>query len=331
MSDMAKLLDRISLAGPAHQDPEEKKAEEPVRKMESHVLSVPSSPKVPPLGFYLHFKGHSPEHLKLIHTELRKKAAHGLIWLAGDSSLDNKYWVRKWVEAPWQYENILDPPRSRPDVCYWLNKTLPDGWAAINCAVEASTLADRAGDTLLEQDAFLQEHMQVHDVLIVSVGGNDLIMKPTPWTFFHLLAVWLTPVWLLKYHPSFWALVRILKGQVADYIQKLKKGALFPRTLVCTPYFPCTKPDPMSWAGKLLEKSGYDRNPKHTQAVMRLLYEHATKQIPNVTPVPLFKVLDANNPDHYVARVEPSAEGGALMAKHFCELLEHPDVMYRDC
>jgi hypothetical protein len=67
--------------------------------------------------------------------------------------------------------------------------------------------------------------------------------------------------------------------------------------------------------------TGYDRNPAHVQHLVRMLYEYGTRCIPNVTLLPLFDVLDANDPIHYVARVEPSSGGGRLMAERFCALL----------
>ena len=42
-------------------------------------------------------------------------------------------------------------------------------------------------------------------------------------------------------------------------------------------------------------------------------------------PVPLFRVLDPHQGEHYVAGVEPSEEGGRLMAKAFLEVI-HDDV-----
>ena len=66
-----------------------------------------------------------------VHAELRKGPDGGaggggrrpLVWLAGDSSLDNKYWIPgNTAEAIGGYERVLQPPVSRQDVCYCLNR-----------------------------------------------------------------------------------------------------------------------------------------------------------------------------------------------------------------
>ena len=46
-----------------------------------------------------------------------------LIWTAGDSSLDNKYWFPTHMQAPsGAYRDLLHPPRSKCDVTFWMNK-----------------------------------------------------------------------------------------------------------------------------------------------------------------------------------------------------------------
>ena len=51
--------------------------------------------------------------------------------------------------------------------------------------VEATTLNERSRN-LRPQDVFLQQNMQTNDVLIVSVGGNDVALFPTPCTILSL-------------------------------------------------------------------------------------------------------------------------------------------------
>jgi hypothetical protein len=203
---------------------------------------------------------------------------------------------------------------------------LPEDTVAINCAVEVTTVGERIQNGLLPQDAFLRDRLSTNDVLIVSVGGNEFALKPTNWTRFHMLAVIAAPACTLRYNPSFWALVRIFRDQVTAYVAQLTVRCTVAerkrlRVLVCMIYYPCTVYNPLSWSGALLKLTGYDRNPVHVQHLIRMLYEYGTRCIPDVTPVPLFDVLDADNSTHYVARVEPSSEGGRLMAERFCALL----------
>lgn len=42
-----------------------------------------------------------------------------------------------------------------------------------------------------------------------------------------------------------------------------------------------------------------------------------------VVPVPLFHVLDGKDPDDYVARVEPSSQGGRKVAEYLLNVMEH--------
>ncbi len=83
---------------------------------------------------------------------LRQHFAHtpqaGCIFLAGDSSLDNKHWLQHEprVGAVNGYERILVPPRMVQDVAFHINDRCSETllpWFAVNCAVEESTIAER--------------------------------------------------------------------------------------------------------------------------------------------------------------------------------------------
>src|SRR5262245_23689910 len=80
------------------------------------------------------------------------------------------------------YEHILDPARSVKDVCFWFNHHAAkrgSRFAAVNTSVEASTLQDRAsGSTLLGHDILIRDFVQPDDVIVVSVGGNDIALRP---------------------------------------------------------------------------------------------------------------------------------------------------------
>ena len=76
-----------------------------------------------------------------------------IIWLAGDSSLDNKHWLLgQRVGALGGLEHVLNPPNSVPDVAHQLaaeceQRGLPFG--VMNTAVEESTLGERCGGSVL--------------------------------------------------------------------------------------------------------------------------------------------------------------------------------------
>ena len=64
---------------------------------------------------------------------------------------------------------------------------------------------------------------------------------------------------------------------------------------------------------------GYDANPEKLQLIMRIVFERAISEVrlgqTQVVPVPLYEALDGKDTDDYVARVEPSSQGGQKMAK----------------
>lgn len=144
--------------------------------------------KVSARAYYSEFHGHRVRDLENVLPVLRAKSSR-LIWTAGDSSLDNKYWVEEEASAIGAYKDVLEPARSIQDVTYWLNyhcqnskkKSPRKQTAAINAAVEATTLNERTFQ-LRPQDIFLRDNIQADDVLIVSIGGNDIAMKPCPCT-----------------------------------------------------------------------------------------------------------------------------------------------------
>jgi hypothetical protein len=61
----------------------------------------------------------------------------------------------------------------------------------VNAAVEESTIGGRAAGALLPHDEFVRDHLSPRDVVIASLGGNDIALKPTLATVWHML-------WLAK-------------------------------------------------------------------------------------------------------------------------------------
>ena len=184
--------------------------------------------------FYSEYHGHKPDHLRILYPLLRANS-DALIWTAGDSSLDNKYWFRNRRPAvAGVYGQVLDPPVSVCDVTYWLNSFLveeeedegercasggvgiggggvPIGdcreyvnrrYAAINTAVEATTLNERRLH-LRPQDRFIRDNISSEDVLIVSIGGNDIALCPTPCTIAAMAGLICLPMSCLENARSF--------------------------------------------------------------------------------------------------------------------------------
>ena len=126
-------------------------------------------------NFYTPFHGHDVEHLDIVFKTLKNENDKACIFLAGDSSLDNKYWFNNGASAVNGYENLLQPPQMKQDVCYWLNKKAAEQklpYFCLNTAIEATSLNDRSFNCLLPQDRFIRDNIAGDDILIVSVGGN---------------------------------------------------------------------------------------------------------------------------------------------------------------
>lgn len=127
-----------------------------------------------------------------IHANVRHLIPDArFIYLAGDSSLDNKFWLSGDLPAVPPYDQFLEPPRSIPDVAHWINHFLQeDGihqFVAVNGAVEESTLEARNNNHMLRQDCFIAEHLTSQDVVIISAGGNDIALRPSIGTIWNAL------------------------------------------------------------------------------------------------------------------------------------------------
>lgn len=245
--------------------------------------------------YFAPFHGHDVEDLRAVHATLRREHDGGLVFLAGDSSLDNKYWFESWADAERGYDAVLDPPRCKRDVCYWINREISrverersersersgvvasvPSLACLNTAIEATTLDDRAMGTLLPQDAFIRDHLRPEDVLIVSVGGNDVALAPTLGTALNVATlVHLVPKPLLEsfacvplvpnlaafpcdlgragcglqgclsglaaFPPGFGYLVDLFGNRVQNYARRLCAKTKPRKILVCCIYFPAEK------------------------------------------------------------------------------------------
>lgn len=192
--------------------------------------------RVASADYFGEYHGHLIEHLEVVHTALRgPDGQRPIIWLAGDSSLDNKHWLlgQPRVRPVDAMRSVLEPPRSVPDVAHQLaaeceRRGLP--YAVINCAVEESTLGARCGGSeLLPQDRFLRDHLRTSDIVVVSVGGNDVALRPTFSTVTSMAAlVFCAPSALVR---SGWAL------GLRHFLQLYRRdgsGYLNALTLKCT-------------------------------------------------------------------------------------------------
>ena len=267
--------------------------------------------------------------------------------------MDNKYWLVSKAKAVGGYKSVLRPPVMRQDVAYHLTdlSLKAGGPAAINCAVEATTLNQRMYG-LLPQDKFIRDNIRPTDVLVVSVGGNDIALSPAPCTILNMLGlICCTPKpciergcgvplpcddcccgcgagccsTLLSCPPCGGYFLHMFGPRVQKYIEALTSKTKPKHVLVCMIYYLDERPG-TSWADGALSLLGYNRDPKKLQMLIRKTYELATSRIRipgvEVVPVPLFEALDGTRTEDYVARVEPSAGGGRRMAELILKKVE---------
>ena len=266
--------------------------------------------------YYETYHGHHIQYLKIIYDYFSKHK--NIVWFAGDSSLDNKYWIDTASPALNGYENIFFIPIMKNDLCYHVNKYLLNtNFVAINTAIEATTLADRE-NKLLDQDIFIRD-----DILIVSIGGNDIALKPSFSTILHMTClIYLNNVDTIKSGPDniwgFGYFINMFKDQIKQYIEQLIVKTKPNKIIVCTIYFPDETTNG-SWADKLFNFIGYNKDPVQLQEIIKQIHIHAISKIKiqgiEIVPFPMFKILNGKNTKNYVQRVEPSNLGGKKLAK----------------
>lgn len=288
--------------------------------------------KVNPLPFFAEWAGHPIADLHTAHAAIRgARPGKSIVWLVGDSSLDNKAWVPSSGPGgqplpgtvPDVYSCFLSSPKPKPDVAFFLNQILDHKASVINAAVEASLLRQRKS-TLLSHDEFVRDHIRSEDVLIVSVGANDIALSPTPATARHMFQLaWLTRKSSLENgSASSLSYFRDMFGtQIQDYISRLAAKKKPRAIIVCMIYFPleAKASSQKSWADGQLKMLGYGWYPGQLQAAIKQMYESATVKVKidgtKVIPCALFEALDGQNEADYVDRVEPSVQGGRKMAE----------------
>jgi hypothetical protein len=306
--------------------------------------------KIASTSFYREYHGHPIADLATLLQCLRKDHSR-TVFLAGDSSLDNKAWFEDVADAVNGYEKILTPPTSKKDIAYWMNlgfqKRNLSNFAVINCAIEESTIEARAGNRLLPQDQFIHDNIASDDVLVVSVGGNDVALSPTPATARNVASLLsCTNVNCLRTFNCECAvpcedyrlcgclskvsacscgmeyMVHMFSVRIQDIVSRIVAKNKPKLILVCMLYFLDEKPG-NSWAEGVLRAMGYNSDPEKLQAIIRQLFFLATKtiKIPGsvVIAVPLFEALDGKDTTDYSQRVEPSAKGGEKMGEYLVE------------
>lgn len=206
-------------------------------------------------------------------------------------------------------------------------------FTVINCAVEESTIGLRTEGKLLPQDEFVRDNVGENDIIVSSLLGNDIALKPTTATIAAM--AWLSKcsstenvlngtAWGLGHFKS------LAHDRYEEYLKNLT-SKVKPKLIVpCMIYHLDENPKSPSWANKTLELIGYDKDPKHVQAIIHRVFldcmQNNPYKVPGVTnifPIELSKALDGKNSKDYDNRVEPSVQGGKKMAAYiFSTILE---------
>lgn len=274
--------------------------------------------------FYNEYHGHKIIHLKTLLNCLKYlNPQKNYIYLAGDSSLDNKHWLTdNFQTATNSYEFILNPPQMKPDVAYHINTLLTEtNYCCINAAIEESTIASR-DNGLLPQDKFIKDNITNDDILVVSIGGNDIALKPSMATMYNMgVMMTMNDIKSIKKGPDVaWGMthfITMFKDGVRNYILKVIGDKRPKKIIICMIYYP-DEQSTGSWADTSLGYLGYNTDPKKLQAVIRQIFIHATSKIEiegsQVIPFPMFKLLNGKFTEDYVQRAEPSNLGGYKLA-----------------
>eukprot|EP00411_Alexandrium_monilatum_P082791 CAMPEP_0175630398 /NCGR_PEP_ID=MMETSP0096-20121207/72989_1 /TAXON_ID=311494 /ORGANISM="Alexandrium monilatum, Strain CCMP3105" /LENGTH=342 /DNA_ID=CAMNT_0016935815 /DNA_START=22 /DNA_END=1053 /DNA_ORIENTATION=- len=292
---------------------------------------------LPPWEYYQTYYGHTPKNLERMLAALRSTEegsgrVQPVVFLAGDSTLDNKHWLflggsktepgnysdDRWsAEAIGNYRKVLDPPRMVQDVAFWLT-TMGAGssgpsFCALNTAVEESTVNGRSKN-LTVQDMFIRDNITSNDILVISAGGNDVALHPTALTQAAVMKL------MSGQQEEAMAYFRgLFKDEMEAFAASLVAKAKPRAVIVCMLYYLDESPDQRGFADTTLRNLGYNDNPAFLQGIIRAVYEAAVTQISlegtKVIPLPLFEVLDGKDTRDYLARVEPSVAGGEKMAR----------------
>lgn len=276
--------------------------------------------------FYGERTGHDITHLqKILEASMFFNKKHR-VWLSGDSSLDNKHWLldKNKGELPPVYDAVLSSSEGIQDVAYFLNKLFEknsdDEWITINTSIENTDN--------VKQDKFIRDNISDKDVLIVSLGINDILLNPSQETIDNIIKVLRSDIKKINSGkaPGLKHITSIFKDRLEDYIKRLVSKNKPRLVLINTVYYPyhCTGED---WSLSVLSECSLSINPNILQSIISHIHKKATSKIKipgiKVFHVPLFKVLTASNKNDYdnTGRY-PSIQGGKKIAQKYYNIIK---------
>lgn len=168
--------------------------------------------------------------------------------------------------------------------------------------MEATTLNERCS-RLRPQDIFLRDNILENDILIVSIGGNDVALAPTPCTIASMAGLLCLPsscvtmgksCFSIPFNdyccgcstsllacvgscpPCFGYFRHLYGDRVQKYIESLTLKTKPKKILVCMIYYPDENVHSPSWAGAALGATCYNSNPEKLQSLIKKAFEEAT-------------------------------------------------------
>lgn len=256
------------------------------------------------------------------------------VYLVGDSTLDNKKWVSTLRAPPVNgYQGLVE--EMVPDVNYFFNYYLEGynlPYISLNFAIEEDCIHDKMSNgsvrsKLNSKESMVKNSLTHKDILIISIGGNDLSLKSNFELKLKLFEVFMktTPEVIRKdIEIILPQLVQLFKVEYKNYIEELVSKTKPKMIFLCAPYYPC-KIKQESWASTVLSMVGYDNNPEKSHALLQGVYEKMIREIniegAKIFHIPFYEILDWKDEKDYVARVEPSTEGGRKIAEHICGII----------
>ena len=136
----------------------------------------------------------------------------------------------------------------KADVAAYLNRLIAErqrsgAAAVVNCAVEESTLGERAAG-LLPHDELIRKHVRAGDVVVVSVGGNDIALRPRLGTIWNMLLLQLCNSTATIEQGGAWGMThfkRLFHDELTEYLLKLCSQRKPRRIIVSMIYYPDEK------------------------------------------------------------------------------------------
>merc|ERR1719399_2032201 len=122
----------------------------------------------------------------------------------------------------------------------------------------------------MPQDEFIRDNLRADDTLVVSVGGNDIALRPTAATIFNMATLlYLSTHTMIEMGvaPGLWYFQNMYRWRIQAYVEKLVAKTKPKRVMINMLYF-LDETSGGSWADPTLARLGYDNDPTKLQTLI---------------------------------------------------------------